>query len=270
MTADVVGAAHEECMAAGMNDFVCKPFAAELLFQTIARWTTAPSAVGARSKESASVGKKALPAALPGIDVAEGLRYLGGVEAHYRKLLHRFRLDHGQADRKIARHLAAGMRVDAEREAHSVKGLAGQMGAHELCACAARLESVLRRDGTEATFALTTFAHALKLVTDGLVALDTEPSLAIRPSLVVPSIATVSQLLPLTERLSRLLELNDPDAQSSAVTLRDSLTGQGRVQADDLVRFLNDYDFEAARTALEEVVASLNFSSHEKPHDQHP
>ena len=270
MTADVVGSAREECMAAGMNDFVCKPFAAELLFQTIARWTAAPSAGGAGSKESASVGKKALPATLPGIDVAEGLRYLGGVEAHYHKLLQRFRLDHGQADHKIARHLAAGMRADAEREAHSVKGLAGQMGAHELCACAARLESVLRRVGTEATFALTTFAHALKLVTDGLATLDTEPSLAIHPSLTIPSTAKVSQILPLAEHLSRLLELNDPDAQSSAGALRDSLTGQGRVQADDLVRFLSDYDFEAARTALEGVMASLNLSSHEKPHDQHP
>ena len=38
MTADVVGSAREECLRAGMNDFVSKPFSTESLFPVVARW----------------------------------------------------------------------------------------------------------------------------------------------------------------------------------------------------------------------------------------
>ena len=263
MTADVVGAAREECMAAGMNDFVSKPFATELLFQTIARWTTVKDDQTARPHESSSPGSGTLPTSLPGINTVEGLRYLGGHEPPYRRLLRRFRLDHGQADRKITRCLAEGNRADAEREAHSVKGLAGQMCAHDLCACAARLESALKKDGAPVTPALTAFAHALAVVTKGLASLD----------LVAPrelnSTAVGIQTIPLAEHLSELLQSNDPDARTSAERLRDALTGRVRFQADDVVRCLQNYDFDGARAALDGVMATLDLNPQEGLHDQH-
>ena len=174
MTADVVGAAREECLAAGMNDFVSKPFATELLLLTIARWTS----VGVKDKAPVPGDTPAvvadLPASLPGIDVAEGLRYLGGHEKTYRNLLKRFRLDHGRGDHQIARLVLEGKRSDAEREAHSIKGLAAQMGAHDLCACAARLESILKKEGESITSALTAFSHALAVVMQGLAGVVTD------------------------------------------------------------------------------------------------
>jgi len=180
MTADVVGAAREECLAAGMNDFVSKPFATELLLLTIARWTSA----GAKGKVSAiddtPAVVRAIPSDLPGIDVAEGLRYLGGHEKTYRNLLKRFRLDHGRADHLIARLVLEGKRADAEREAHSIKGLAAQMGAHDLCACAARLESALKRNGEAITSQLTVFAQALAVVMHGLASVNTDDAYPIQ------------------------------------------------------------------------------------------
>jgi len=177
MTADVVGAAREECMAAGMNDFVCKPFSAESLLQTIARWTTRGDAGRNPASEASPAKPASLPATLPGIDVAEGLAYLDGHETLYRNLLLRFRLDHGRADQQIALLLADGKRVEAEREAHSIKGVAAQMGAHELTACAARLESTLRNEHTAATPALGAFAEALQVVVHGLARLNLEAKL---------------------------------------------------------------------------------------------
>ena len=258
MTADVVGAAREECLAAGMNDFVSKPFAIEMLLATIARWTSAAEKdkVPVRDRvESAT-----LPSTLPGIDVEEGLQYLGGQEKAYRNLLKRFRLDHGQADHQIARLVLEGKRTDAEREAHSIKGLAGQMGAHALCACAARLESALKKDGANITPQLTGFAQALAVVMHGLASVNTE--------MPVDPASPATEIMPLAARVSRQLAMNDPDAQTDAEKLRDSLSGPVRIQADTLVRHLQNYDFEGARTALSGVMTTLGFSSQEESHDQ--
>jgi len=121
-----------------------------------------------------SSGSASLPATLPGIDVAEGLRYLGGHEKTYRNLLKRFRLDHGQADHLIARLVLEGKRTDAEREAHSIKGLAAQMGAHDLCACAARLENALKKNAEVIDPILTAFAQALSVVMHGLAGVNAD------------------------------------------------------------------------------------------------
>jgi two-component system sensor histidine kinase/response regulator len=180
MTADVVGAAREECLAAGMNDFVSKPFAADLLLLTIARWTSG-AAKNTKNQSPAPEPSPAASAEIPptvaGINVAEGLRYLGGYEKAYRNLLRRFRLDHGQADHQIACLVLEGKRADAEREAHSIKGLAGQMGARELSVCAARLESALKMNGEAITPVLTAFAQALAVVMRGLASLNTDAPL---------------------------------------------------------------------------------------------
>ena len=178
MTADVVGAAREDCLAAGMDDFLCKPFAAESLLQTIARWTTRGEARRDSAPAAVPAGSSPLPETLPGISVAEGLRYLDGHDKPYRNLLLRFGLDHGRADRQIALLLADGKREEAQREAHSIKGVAAQMGAHDLTACAARLESALRHDDATLTPLLAEFAEALAVVMRGLASLNPEVSLA--------------------------------------------------------------------------------------------
>jgi two-component system sensor histidine kinase/response regulator len=249
-------------MAAGMNDFVSKPFAAESLLQTVARWTKAGAAASAHGREASPARNATLPATLPGISIEEGLRYLRGNEMLYRNLLLRFRLDHGRADQQIALFLADGKRVEAEREAHSIKGLAGQMAAHALSACAARLERVIQTNGLAVNPALTEFARELAVVMQGLSELGTD---ALRAP---ESAAGKGEALPLAERVSQLLDANDPDARTSAEQLRDSLSGQMRLPADDLVRCLRNYDFDGAKTALGEVLTSLGRRPPEESHDQ--
>jgi HPt (histidine-containing phosphotransfer) domain-containing protein len=160
-----------------MNDFVCKPFSAESLLQTIALWTTRGEPGRNQAAKASPAELASLPETLPGINVAEGLRYLDGHERPYRNLLLRFRLDHGRADQQIALLLADGKRVEAQREAHSIKGVAAQMGANDLSACAARLESALKNDDVDVTQKLAGVAEALAVVMNGLGSLNLEVSL---------------------------------------------------------------------------------------------
>jgi len=257
MTADVVGAAREECLAAGMNDFISKPFATEVLFQTIARCTTVGNGDGAYRKVETTTPPVTIPANLPGIDVLEGLRFLNGNEAQYRRLLDRFRSDHSQADRRIAKLLAEGQRSDAEREAHSVKGLAGQMGARELQIHAARLEAALQANSDEVAQALAIFARTLALVEAGLATLTTSPQPPPNDQ------AAESHPLPLAKHVSRLLATHDPNALDSAQRLRASLSGHACFLANDLVRCLQQYDFDGAQAALDSVMLTLEQGSQE-------
>jgi CheY-like chemotaxis protein len=50
MTADAMAGSREQCLAAGMDDFVGKPVAMEALFEALQRWAPAKEPVPARSE----------------------------------------------------------------------------------------------------------------------------------------------------------------------------------------------------------------------------
>jgi HPt (histidine-containing phosphotransfer) domain-containing protein len=75
---------------------------------------------------------------------------------------------HGAADRRISDYLADGKLIDAVREAHTVKGLAGQIGARELYQAACRLETALKSSSPDVDAALQTFADSLSLLVRGM------------------------------------------------------------------------------------------------------
>ena len=174
MTADVVGSAREECLRAGMNDFVSKPFSPESLFPVVARWASKarPTTEIKPSPPTPPPDDGLLPTALPGIDVQEGLTLVAGNRNLYLRLLHQFPETYAAADRRIRVNLAEGKLDDSIREAHTVKGLAGQMGARELYRAAGRLEAALRSASPEVDAALQCFADSMALVVRGLVELS--------------------------------------------------------------------------------------------------
>jgi CheY-like chemotaxis protein len=80
MTADVVGSAHEECLLAGMNDFVSKPFSPESLFPVVVRWVVTENIPSLHEAKTPTPGPDhdSLPSTLPGLDIKEGLSRMGG------------------------------------------------------------------------------------------------------------------------------------------------------------------------------------------------
>jgi len=179
MTADVVGAAREECLRAGMNDFISKPFSPESLYPVVANWAAANHTKPAPAVENPSppspTSDCVLPDAVPGLDLKEGLARVAGDRALYVRVLRRFPELHGVSDQRIRDLLAQGKLYDAVREAHTIKGLAGQIGARELYRAACRLETALQSASPETDAALRCYADALLLLTRGLNALSAQP-----------------------------------------------------------------------------------------------
>jgi two-component system sensor histidine kinase/response regulator len=85
-----------------------------------------------------------------GLDAAAGLRRVGGNRGLYMSLLRQFAEKEALAGMKVTSALAAGDYAGAERIAHTVKGVAGNVGFTGLQSVAAALEKAIKgRNGLD-------------------------------------------------------------------------------------------------------------------------
>ena len=90
------------------------------------------------------IAEDKLPGSLEGIDIAEGLRRVGGNRKLYRKLLVEFFQDHREDVHAIRKALDQDDLETAQRIAHTIKGVSGSIGAGDLHRDAESLDSALK------------------------------------------------------------------------------------------------------------------------------
>ena len=143
MTANAMAGDRERSLAAGMNDHVTKPIDPDALFDALLRWLPAAARGASRRRgrrrcaaapAAAAPRGKGLAAddplgAVPGLDAGDGLRRVLGKREAYVGLLRTFASGQAGAPEAIRAALAEGRRADAERAAHTLKGVAGSIGA---------------------------------------------------------------------------------------------------------------------------------------------
>ncbi len=160
MTAHAMVEERQRCLAVGMNDHISKPIDMDKFFGTLARWLTPaekpgrPQTPGADDGPSLSSGPaaalqprppKTCPASgedgLPGFDTKGAKARLGNNERIYGKLLKQFLDYYGNTEEQFYSALESEAFTDAQRIAHTLKGLAASIGATRLSNDAARLEA---------------------------------------------------------------------------------------------------------------------------------
>src|SRR6185369_4984089 len=82
--------------------------------------------------------------AIEGIDTVNGLSRVAGNTRLYRDLLAQFVAKHGDSDERIQSAVQRGDHSLAERIAHTVKGVAGNIGINNVHRAAERLERAIR------------------------------------------------------------------------------------------------------------------------------
>ena len=138
MTANAFADDRQRCLDAGMNGHIGKPVAPAALYRELLTWfpaitvPTVPPAVARTLSE------------IPGLDVETGLASVAGNGASYLRLLRMFVRGHAGDGAAMRQALAEGRRGDAERMAHTLKGVAATLGALELHATALTVESAIR------------------------------------------------------------------------------------------------------------------------------
>jgi two-component system sensor histidine kinase/response regulator len=147
MTAHAMEADRLDCLAAGMNDHLSKPINPRELYDAIRRWCPAyvdSSDVVIGAAPTGAVIDRGDDLRIEGIDVRGGMARTMGNRALYLQLLARFREDQRTAIGRLRQALAAGDTVLAARQAHTLRGAAGLVGAGALQALAAELEAGIR------------------------------------------------------------------------------------------------------------------------------
>ncbi len=148
MTANVMAGDIEKAISSGMDGHVSKPIKPSQLFEALIKWIKPreQKIAGAIKTEQPVVQpdeKDEMPE-MPHIDTETGIARVGGNRKLYKNLLVKFYNDYQSSATEIKALLDSGKRSDAERYAHTVKGIAGNIGADELQACAGSIEKSIR------------------------------------------------------------------------------------------------------------------------------
>ena len=256
MTAHALVEERQRCLEAGMNDHITKPIDPDTLFAALARWTAKREAAPPSAKSSARpVGGPEVPE-IDGIDVAGGLKRVAGNMRLYRNLLEQFAAKQADAAPRIAEALKNGDRALAGRYAHTLKGVAGNIGIRLAEAVAARLEKAIREEGAAVPVLLTELESALAGQVRAIRAVLGESAPEAAAGAFDAAVATAA-----VARLKALIEASDGDAADAVRQVAEALAGKvdtARLAA--LRDSVEQFDFDGALAQLSEIARECNLS----------
>jgi HPt (histidine-containing phosphotransfer) domain-containing protein len=172
----------------------------------------------------------------------------------------KFAAKHSDAGLLISDALHIGDRNTAERIAHTVKGVAGNIGIKPVQFAAEKLEKAIRENDAAVETMLHDFTSVLRTQIDAIeqalpletLVLEIEPKKSFDP---IEAFHEITQL-------RSQLKASDGDSEETFRTLQRVLGGQvEKARLDALGADISDFDFSGALSKLEEIVRehSLNW-----------
>ncbi|WP_295006437.1 response regulator [uncultured Dechloromonas sp.] len=248
MTANVMKEDRERCLAAGMNDFIAKPIICDELYALLRKWMKTEIVASSKRfhhRENSARGAGAgLPSCIDGLDVDRGLSLAAGDAERYARLLGRFLENKRGAAGEIRQLLLEGKAQDAERLAHTLKGLASQIAAKELADIAARLEVDIHAHNPMENLA--GMLHDVERILENLChAIEN----VLKPTEMIAPANTPQQDMEWRVQLAVLLENDDAKASRFLESHAVDIARHYRPDVfEALCRAVRTYDFELAKT----------------------
>ncbi len=263
MTASAMTGDREKSLAAGMNDHLTKPIEPEELYKILTKWITPTAGETPKSRRLSAAANgfdaDTLLMAIPGIDVACGLKRVNNNPQLYLQLLRKFVEDHSTDAKRIATSLQQGDTAIALRLVHTIKGIAGSLGAHTLQHHSAMLEQALQQETTEQ------YPQLLADFTLFLLEVSSNIDHALAANKVSPPLPNdqpmgqATQLLTMLQSLVPHIKQRKP--QPTAVILGEIKAFQWpekyRRELTGLERTAKKYRFKEAAAFLDSLLATL-------------
>ncbi len=255
MTAHALVEERLRCLEGGMNDHVSKPIEPDALFATLLRWTN--SRQGQIARPDVGLANPVNDVVLPeieGIDMAGALQRVAGNKQLYRELLMGFATDQHELTSQILLAIKSGDNKLAQRIAHTVKGVAGNIGLVELFKVAEKLERALRKADPTVPAVAEEFSQVagrqVQAVQQAMVdAMPARSELSERTATFDPRAAAAA-----VSQLRALLEASNGDAVDVFFALGRILAGTvDNPRLDALSTAISKFDFDDARKKLDEI-----------------
>jgi CheY-like chemotaxis protein len=213
MTAHAMSGDREKSLKAGMQEHVTKPINPPELFKALVQWIKpgerqAPDVPVSDQPDAqpAIQGSDELPQSLPGIDMAQGLGRINNNRKLYKNLLLKVKRDYADAAEQFSSLIKNNDLEEARRLAHSIKGVAGNLGAKKLQDAARVVEDRLNPESGQVLPTpkeMELFAGEMAVVQAGLAELKEEEKQVQSPSQTAESnelIQSVERLIPFLKK----------------------------------------------------------------------
>ena len=255
MTAHALVEEHQRCLDAGMNDHVSKPIDPEAMFSTLLRWAKPRrgQAVESHAATAKTADEVILPE-IPGINQADGLKRVVGNKRLYRDLLALFAAKQDDAAARISAALESGDLKLAERIAHTVKGVAGNLGIGQVFTAAEKLEGAIRGADVVEPALLEEFTLVLSRQVQAIrqAMRETTPDQPVNEIRFKDFDARAASAA--IAHLRALLESSDGDAADAFLAVKNHLEGTlERSRLDVLSTAISNFDFEEALLRLDQI-----------------
>ncbi len=267
MTAHAMSGDREISLAAGMNDHITKPIEPNELFATLEKWVTPDTwknPASAKRDVASEPDTEDKLLSLVSVDTEMGLRRVVGNKKTYIKILLAFYTGNQNAIASLHDEIENDDWLAATRLAHTMKGVAGTIGATQLFEVAASLEQACKSEDSDS--AMKKLKHVevqLKSVLAELKPLvDRETERASNAGKGGGEEKLNSDVI--TELLNELVELLESDlvaAMAKSEALGVQIAGSTVVnQYQALTQSLEQFDTDGALTALKKMADALHIS----------
>ena len=253
MTAHAMKGDRERCLTVGMNDHIPKPIDPKNLYATLSYWLLKHNKeqyITFEEQQDESNGRY-INAKLEWINLQIGLGRVDGNKPFYLKLLKEFLADHHDDAKSLEQSLILQETQQAQRILHTLRSVAGTIGALKLEAITAEAEDELILTGkVELDQFKGVFAETLSVITEEVSLLEQD----IEPCFMHESAGTLDELW----RLYYLLEQGNTQARSLFTACKTHLNQvMPEIELNTLEHYIEGFDYDKAAVLIHGYLLSL-------------
>ena len=254
LTANVLGDANDKALQSGMNGVITKPINVNDLFITLAKWVTPQHPIEQSTQTELPTSNDSKLPYLPGIEPQIGLASTQNNFALFKRLLLRFHQKYQNFETQFREAQVDSDAAAATRMAHTLKGIAGTLGAKDVQAAATDLEDACMLSNQNLDAPLEAVLVPLQTVLQGLSTL-TEATEESASTVQIDR----AQLEPLLHELHSWIVIDNINAIDTLNKITPLLNN---TRLNDhftkLSKAIHSYDFDQAMIEFEGLAKALD------------
>nr|WP_319493449.1 PAS domain S-box protein [uncultured Desulfobacter sp.] len=246
MTAHAMQGDREQCLSAGMNDYVSKPIDKTELAKVLKRWLPAFAPPASEVQLTPSTANKDIPK-LSGIAVQEALLFLEMDFNSYKTYLLTFNKDAQNAIKTLQHLVAQNNPAEVSALAHKLVGAAGNLRAFQVQEAASKLEQAAEQ-GHPPEPLVNELEKALQIF------IDTVTPLGETESTDKAGNIDLDAAYQLMDKIEALITSSDIVEADYFADLKSALGGcADPITLSKLENSLQDFDYQTAHEAVKET-----------------